>query len=73
MEVASRLRQLLPHWIEHNESHLEQFREWEAQARAAGLEEAADKIALAGNAIGQANEELANARELLPQSELHEH
>jgi hypothetical protein len=73
MEVASRLRQLLPHWIEHNESHLEQLREWEAQARAAGLEEAADKIALAGNAIGQANEELANARELLPQSELHEH
>lgn len=73
MGVASKLGQLLPHWIEHNESHIEQLRDWQEQARAADLGEVADSIGAAAEAIAQANEELKRAGKMLPESGRHEH
>lgn len=73
MDLASKLGQLLPHWIEHNESHLQQLGDWQEQARTANLEEVADQIALAAKAIAQANEELLKASKMLPKVAAHEH
>jgi hypothetical protein len=65
MEVAGRLTHLLPHWIEHNESHAEQLAEWAAKARSAGMTEVADSIGAAADAMRQANTSLAEARDRL--------
>jgi hypothetical protein len=65
METAERLTHLLPHWIEHNESHAEQLAEWVAKARSAGMEEVADSIGAAAKAMRQANVRLAEARDRL--------
>jgi hypothetical protein len=66
MEVSDRLEHLLPHWIEHNEAHVQQLREWIEKARAAGMVEVADAIGAAAEALGQANARLAEARGMLP-------
>jgi hypothetical protein len=65
MEVADKLAHLLPHWIEHNESHAQQFEEWAEQARAAGRQELADPIGAAAAALKQANAALAEAQRRL--------
>ncbi len=31
MNVIEKLRVMLPHWIEHNHSHAEEFSQWAAQ------------------------------------------
>ena len=61
MEVSNRLAHLLPHWIEHNEAHVQQLQEWIRKARAAGMVEVADAIGAAAEALGQANGRLAEA------------
>jgi len=65
MEIADRLTHLLPHWIEHNEAHAEQLAEWVVKARSAGMEEIADSISAAANAMRQANARLTQARDRL--------
>jgi hypothetical protein len=67
MEVKSKLAHLLPHWIKHNASHAEQFGEWAAEARAAGLEQVASRLDAAAGLIRGANAELAQAQMDLPQ------
>jgi hypothetical protein len=65
MKVEDRLAHLLPHWIEHNESHAKQFEEWAEQARADGRGEVAELIEAAARSVKQANAELAAAMGLL--------
>lgn len=36
MNAAAKLRVLIPHWIEHNPEHANEFRRWAAQAGDAG-------------------------------------
>ncbi|MCP5002424.1 MAG: hypothetical protein GY941_00500 [Planctomycetes bacterium] len=37
--VAKKLQVMLPHWIEHNKNHIDEFRKWEGEVRAeSGLE-----------------------------------
>lgn len=60
-----KLRVLLPHWIEHNDEHAEEFRAWAERARASGSEEAADQIALAAKQLDWVNEALRAALEKL--------
>ncbi len=62
MELLTRLSHLLPHWIEHNTSHAEQFEEYASQARAEGFESIAGHIEAASRAIRQSNEELERVR-----------
>ena len=69
MDLKSRLAHLVPHWIEHNESHAEQFEERAAEARAAGLEEVAASIEAAARLLRAANGELNEAQTLLPRGE----
>jgi hypothetical protein len=60
-----RLRILLPHWIEHNAEHADEFRRWADKAREAGLNEVADEIATAAKELGWVNEALKTALESL--------
>ncbi len=39
--TIKKLRVLLPHWIEHNNNHIAEFRKWEGEASAASGEEVA--------------------------------
>lgn len=63
VEARDKLAHLIPHWIEHNESHAAQFEEWAAKAREAGLEEAAEHVAAAAEAMREANRRLERARD----------
>ncbi len=63
-----KLRILLPHWIEHNQSHEEEFRKWEIISRENGFPETADlintaikHISDAGNALSRALDKIGGA------------
>ena len=43
-EEKSRLKIILAHWVEHNEDHSREFKEWAEKARQMGEEEVADEI-----------------------------
>ena len=57
----TKLRALLPHWIEHNAEHAAEFRNWAEKARAASLEEVAEEIDTAAKELGWVNEALRAA------------
>lgn len=56
-----KLRALLPHWIEHNAEHADEFRTWANRARASGHEEVAEEIDTAAKELGWVNEALSAA------------
>jgi hypothetical protein len=60
MNDVEKLRLLIPHWMEHNLEHAEEFRRWADQAGSA----AAD-IKAAAEALLQANRSLKAALEKL--------
>jgi hypothetical protein len=60
-----KLRILLPHWIEHNAEHADEFRQWAEKAHEAGLDEAGEEIALAAKELGWVNEALTAALDSL--------
>lgn len=53
---------LLVHWVNHNESHEEGFREWVDKARAIDKEETANYIEKAIEYMKKANEMLMEAK-----------
>ena len=53
---------LLVHWVNHNESHEEGFREWVSKAKEMGKEETAEYIEKAIEYMQQANEMLLEAK-----------
>ena len=57
------LSHLIEHWIEHNESHIENFREWAQKAKKDGFLEASENMLEAANKIKEANEYLNKAKE----------
>jgi rubrerythrin len=54
---------LIQHWIEHNESHGEEYRRWADIAREEGLERVESLILEAADRIRSANEKLKEALE----------
>jgi hypothetical protein len=60
MNEQDKLRVLIPHWIEHNQDHMEEFRKW---AQTSG--ESSGDILSAVDSITQANAHLAVALEKL--------
>ena len=56
------LKILLVHWVNHNESHEEGFREWVEKSRAIGKEETANYIEKAIEYMNKANEMLIEAK-----------
>ena len=61
----TKLRILLPHWIEHNEEHAAGFQSWAAKARTLGQGEAAQRIEEAVERMAACNQVLTAALEAL--------
>lgn len=59
------LKILLVHWINHNESHEEGFKEWVEKARAIGKNDTADHIEKAIECMQQANQMLMEAKKYM--------
>lgn len=59
------LRVLLAHWIEHNQSHEENFRSWAEKSRRLGKMEASEMIEKAADALKTAGEFLFEAKKLI--------
>jgi hypothetical protein len=70
MQLQTKLAHLLPHWIEHNTTHAEQFEHYAHAARTEGLSALAQYIQAAAEAVRKANTELGRACELLPEKEV---
>jgi hypothetical protein len=64
MKELDKLRVLLPHWIDHNHSHIAEFSKWreiaaaETSSAAKGLAEAVAAMNKAGEALAQVLAEL---------------
>ena len=56
------LKILLSHWVNHNETHEEGFREWVDKARTIGKDETANNIEKAIEYMQKANEMLIKAK-----------
>ena len=56
------LSHLIEHWIEHNESHIDSFKEWALRAKKDGFLQASEDILEAAKKIEEANDYLNRAR-----------
>jgi rubrerythrin len=65
MTKREKIPTLLRHWVEHNESHGEEYRRWADIAREEGLERVGTLILEAAERIGSTNETLREALEHL--------
>ena len=64
-ETLAKLQIMLEHWIEHGDSHAENYREWAEKASAAGEEEIAKEIHLAINDNEAVKSHLKRAKAIL--------
>ena len=65
MTKREKIPTVLRHWIEHNESHAEEYHRWADIAREEGLERVAILIREAAERVRSANENLKQALEAL--------
>lgn len=64
-EDLAKLKHLVGHWIEHNESHEASYGEWAERAREMGYGAAAEFIEMAVEQMQEADSLLAQAMEHL--------
>ncbi len=65
IEDLRKLQVMIEHWIEHGDSHVENYREWAARASEAGEEEIAKEIHLAIDDSNSVKSHLKRARAIL--------
>jgi hypothetical protein len=65
MNDIEKLRVLLPHWLEHNASHADDYRLWIERARAAGADHVAERLAAAVERLEGISGDLQGALALL--------
>jgi len=63
MDEKEKLHHLLEHWVEHNEEHAAEFREWADKAKTLGETAVSDDILEAAKQLEKANEFLSKASE----------
>ena len=63
-DTTSKLNSLLSYWLEHNQEHGAEFREW-ADKIATEQKDVAEQLRLAADKMAQADECLKKARTLL--------
>ncbi len=61
--TTKKLRVLLPHWIEHNNNHIAEFRKWEREARTESGQEVAMLLAKAISDMEKTGKSLSEALE----------
>ncbi len=61
--TIEKLRVLLPHWIEHNNNHIAEFRKWEGKAKKESGEEVAQLLDKAISDMEVAGKSLSDALE----------
>ena len=61
--TMEKLRVLLPHWIDHNNSHISEFKKWEGEARTESEQEVAELLAKAITDMENAGKSLNEALE----------
>ena len=61
MEDREKLTHLLKHWIEHNQEHAAEFRQWAVKAGDIGNESVVNNILEAANQLEKADEFLSSA------------
>ncbi len=54
-DERAKLRALLNYWVEHNQEHSQEFREWVDKAKAFGEAEVAEEILQAAQAMDRAS------------------
>lgn len=71
MNDTEKLRVIIPHWIEHNSEHADEFRSWAEKVGENGedLSEAAELIEEANEVLGELLEKLGGA---LPAPHMHD-
>lgn len=62
-DTTKKLRVLLPHWIEHNNNHIAEFRKWESEARTESGQEVALLLAKAIGDMEKTGKSLSEALE----------
>jgi len=65
MDDREKLPIIIRHWIEHNQSHLEEYWRWAQKAGELGWEQVKAKISKAMEEISQSNSHLEEALEEL--------
>ena len=65
MNDIEKLRAILPHWIEHNAEHANDFRLWVERMRASGHDHVAKHLEAAVEKMESANRDLEGALEHL--------
>ena len=61
--TTKKLRVLLPHWIEHNNKHIAEFRKWESEVRTESGQEIAPLLKKAISDMQEAGKSLSEALE----------
>jgi hypothetical protein len=62
---TEKLAILLTHWIDHNESHQEEYRKWAALAHQEGREDLGEYIQAAMERFQDGNDRLRQAKQIL--------
>ena len=65
MDQKKKLSVVIEHWIEHNESHLGEYKKWAQTAGELGLDSVRADIEEAIEKISQANQHLVKAEKSL--------
>jgi len=61
MDQKKRLSIVIEHWVEHNESHMDEYKRWAQTAGELGLDSVKVAIEKAMEKISQSNEHLQKA------------
>jgi hypothetical protein len=61
MDQKKRLSVIIEHWIEHNESHMEEYKKWAHTAGELGLDLVKNEIEEAVGKLSQSNKHLEKA------------
>ncbi|GJQ59946.1 MAG: hypothetical protein D8M57_14060 [Candidatus Scalindua sp. AMX11] len=61
--VTKKLQVMLPHWIEHNNNHIAEFKKWEGEVRAESGQELAKLLEKAICDMEEAGKSLSEALE----------
>ena len=68
MEEKKRLTVVIDHWIEHNQSHMSEYKKWAQKASALNLGGAQTEIEEAIGKLSLVNHHLENAKRVLTSS-----